>query len=284
MIELSCDGLRVELCYPGEYYQGTRFDRAGIFRRIVRDGYVWADEWFSHADPFRHDRVCGLSEEFVTVDFEEIPVGGLFCKPGVGLLRRPDDQPYDWFRLYEIVNPGSWNVSVLKSEVTFQHILPDWYRYTKRIILQDSSHLEIVHDLEWEAPCPLSGYFYNHNFLTFNGTLVGPSRRLCFPWQPSGDWRHPYENAGFVPGGIAFTGPVDPSDAVYCGNLHNDNGPTNCSFMLKEGHHSVNVEGDRTLDYIVLWANHRVACLEPYIPLSINAGEREHWTFRYAFL
>ncbi|MBP5558192.1 MAG: hypothetical protein J6X71_00295 [Bacteroidales bacterium] len=46
MIDLSNSGLEVVLCRPGEYYKGTRFDRAGIFRRIVKDGYVFADEWW----------------------------------------------------------------------------------------------------------------------------------------------------------------------------------------------------------------------------------------------
>lgn len=283
MIKLANDGLKVELCRPGEYYQGTRFDRAGIFRRITKDGFVFADEWFSHQDPLRHDRVCGLSEEFVTVDWTDVPVGGLFCKPGVGLLRRPDEEPYDWFRLYEIVNPGSWEVHIGKSEVVYEHVLHGWYHYRKRIVLRDGSRLEISHALDWEAEKPLDGFFYNHHFLTFGGTPVGPSRKLTFPWQPEGDWRLPYENAGFVPRGVAFTGPVDPSCAVYCGNLHNADGKTSCLFTVAEGDHAVEVEGDRFLDHIVLWANNRVACLEPYMSLHLSKGGFCGWTFRYLF-
>lgn len=283
MIKLGCEGLQVELCRPGEYYLGTRFDRAGIFRRIVRDGYVFADEWFSHQDPFRHDRVCGLSEEFVTVDWTGVPVGGLFCKPGVGLLRRPDAEAYDRFRLYDLVDPGTWEVSVRHNEVVYEHTLRDWYRYRKRIVLLDGSHLDIVHSLNWDAPEPLTGYFYNHNFLTFGGAPVGPSRSLRFPWQPAGDWRHAYDNAGFVPGGVAFSGPVDPSDAVFCGNLHNSEGPTTCDFTVSEGPRSVQVSGGRLLSHIVLWSNDRVACLEPYMSLHIAPGAFSSWTFTYRF-
>ena len=143
MIELSLRPLRLLICEPGEYYQGTRFDRAGIFRRIEKNGYVFADEWFSHCDPFRHDRVCGLSEEFVTVDFAGTEPGGLFCKPGVGLLRRPDEAPYDWFRLYEIAEPGIWDVKAGPTEAVFTHRLPGLYNYTKRISLLEDSGLEI---------------------------------------------------------------------------------------------------------------------------------------------
>lgn len=283
MIDLYNSGLEVVLCRPGEYYKGTRFDHAGIFRRIVKDGYVFADEWFSHDDPFRHDRVCGLSEEFVTVDLENVPVGGLFCKPGVGLLRRPDDNPYDWFRLYEVVQPGEWNVEASRSSARYTHDLPGFYRYTKEIRLLDGSCLEIIHSMYWEAPWQLKGYFYNHNFLTFDSTPVGPSRELHFPFRPTGDWRRPYDNAHFTEDGVAFTGAVLPDDSVYCGNLHNSQGDTPCEFSVREGEHSVRVTGNCMLDFIVLWSNPQVACLEPYMALNMTPGSLSSWTFRYRF-
>ena len=283
MIHLSNAGLEVELCRPGEYYQGTRFDHAGVFRRIVKAGYVFADEWFDHKDPFRHDRVCGLSEEFVTVDLEDVPVGGLFCKIGVGLLRRPDDAPYDWFRLYEVADPGKWEVEKTASSARFTHRLPGWYRYTKEVRLLDGSRLEIRHSLDWEAPQPLNGFFYNHNFLTFDGTEVGPTRELRFPFSPAGEWRHPYDNAHFTADGVAFTAPVDPADAVYCGNIHNPEGLTPCEFTVREGTHAVHVSGDRLMDHIVLWANPQVACLEPYMSIRLFPSSFMSWTFRYCF-
>ncbi|MCR5325876.1 MAG: hypothetical protein K6E37_03890 [Bacteroidales bacterium] len=283
MIKLACEGLTVELCRPGEYYLGTRFDRAGIFRRIVMDDYAFADEWFSHQDPFRHDRVCGLSEEFVTVDWTRVPVDGLFCKPGVGLLRRPDGAEYDRFRLYEVVDPGIWEVNVRDDEVVYEHTLKGWYSYSKRIILLEGGRLELVHSLDWEAREPLSGYFYNHNFITFGGLPVGPARRFSFPWQPAGDWRRYYDNAGFVPGGVAFYGPVEASTAVFCGNLHNADGPTTCDFIMADGSRSVHVRGSRLLTHIVLWANDRVACLEPYLSLQMAPGASCHWSFAYEF-
>lgn len=219
----------------------------------------------------------------LSVDWADVPVGGLFCKPGVGLLRRPDGQPYDWFRLYEIVHPGTWEVDVRHNEVIYEHRLSGWYTYRKRILLLDGSRLEIVHSLDWEAARPLTGFFYNHNFLTFDGAPVGPARCLRFPWQPAGDWRHAYDNAGFVPGGVAFTGPVDPSNAVYCGNLHSADGPTTCAFTVADGPRSVEVSGNRLLDHLVLWSNDRVACLEPYMSLRIAPGGFSSWTFSYRF-
>lgn len=283
MIHLSNKGLAVDVFSPGEYYEGTRFDRAGVFRRVVKDGYIFADEWFSHQDPFRHDRVCGPSEEFVTVDFAGVPAGGLFCKPGVGLLRRPDNLPYDWFRLYEIVEPGIWEVVAEESEVEYVHTLPGWYRYVKRISLPDDVSMIIEHSMVWEDDRPLKGYCYNHNFFTFGGKDVGPSRGFAFPWKPQGDWRSNYYNVHFTGRGVAFTGPVDPSNSVYCGNLHNENGATSCEFTVFDDCHAVAISGSHAPEFCVLWANPHVACIEPYVPIAIAKNECFSWAFRYSF-
>lgn len=283
MIELKKDGLSVELCRPGEYYLGTRFDHAGVFRRIVKDGYVFADEWFDHADAYRHDRVCGLSEEFVTVDFDGVAPGELFCKPGVGLLRRPDDAPYDWFRLYEIADPGLWLVDTGTDYAEYVHTLPGWYKYTKRISLPDSSSIKIFHEMNWQGPRPLKGFFYNHNFFTFDGTPAGTGRQITFPWTPAGDWRSVYDNVRFSSNGIVFLGPVDPGNCVYCGNLHNPSGQTTYEFEISEGPHCVRVSGDKPLDHFVFWSNDRVACPEPYMPVNIATGQTARWTVRYRF-
>ena len=92
-IVLVKDGLELTLCPPSfedGYYRGTRFDHSGIFRRIVLDGFVFADEWFDRYDPYAHDAVCGTSEEFGESGYEHAEVGDVFVKPGVGLLLKED--------------------------------------------------------------------------------------------------------------------------------------------------------------------------------------------------
>ena len=113
MIVLGRGGLSIELCEPRSYYRGTRFDACGVFRRIVKDGYIYADRWFDGEDAFRHDNVCGPSEEFFGVfGYDEAPVGGTFLKIGVGLLRKDAEKPYDWFHLYEIVDGGRFGLRI----------------------------------------------------------------------------------------------------------------------------------------------------------------------------
>lgn len=56
-------GLEIELCPPdfqSGYYRGTRFDHSGVFRRIVVDNFIIADEWFDTYNPYAHDAEGGF--------------------------------------------------------------------------------------------------------------------------------------------------------------------------------------------------------------------------------
>ena len=288
MIILKKEGLTVEISEPGVDYRGTRFDWSGVFHRIVKDGYVFVDRWSDIDDISVHDHVRGPSEEFVTVDFNGVGPGDTFVKPGVGLLLRPDDKPYDWFRLYPIADEGQRDVNMSDSEVVFRHILKGIYSYEKKITLPSGDSMKISHRLTWEAPAPLEGYSYNHNFLTFGGVPVGQGRKIDFPCTPTGNWRSEYDNVALKGHGIRFSAPVVPP-SVYMGDLHSSDGDTPYSFRISEDNssngkpHSVSVQGSRPLHHIVFWANPRVACVEPYMPIKLDRGENFEWDILYTF-
>ena len=172
-IVLSKSGLEVELCFPdivSGYYRGTRFDHSGIFRRIVKDGFVIADEWFDVYDPYKHDAVCGASEEFAQCGYDQAEVGDVFLKPGVGLLVKEDDSPYDHFQLYKVADPGKWTVTYDEDSAVFIHVLDsdEWgYVYEKSIRLLEDGTLEIGHRLCNSGSVNIEGDTYNHNFFTF---------------------------------------------------------------------------------------------------------------------
>ncbi len=288
MIILKKEGLTVEISEPGVDYRGTRFDWFGVFHRIVKDGYVFADRWSDIDDIYVHDHVRGPSEEFVTVDFNGVEPEGTFVKPGVGLLLRPDDKPYDWFRLYQIADEGQRDVNMSDSEVVFRHILKGIYSYEKKITLLSGDSMRISHRLTWEAAAQLEGYSYNHNFFTFGGVPVGQGRKIDFPYKPTGNWRFEYDNVALEGHGIRFGAPVVPP-SVYMGDLHSSDGDTPYSFRISEDDssdgrpHSVSVQGSRPLHHIVFWANPRVACVEPYMPIRLDRGESFGWDILYTF-
>ena len=178
---LSTKNLSLSLHIPEDgFYQGTRFDRSGVFDSLLFDGQQLAGRWFESYDPFAHDAVCGPAEEFTVLPG---PQPGLLLKIGVGLLKE-DGQPYDRFNLYEIADPGLWSVEAQSDVVRFRHHLEGEYDYLKEIALTGESSFEIRHTLE--AYRAIETEVYNHNFFTMGKELVGESRRIELPFAPVG--------------------------------------------------------------------------------------------------
>ena len=60
--------MTLELHHPLDgYYQGTRFDRSGVFKSLVFKGVEMCGEWFQKYSPTMHDAVLGPAEEFSPV-------------------------------------------------------------------------------------------------------------------------------------------------------------------------------------------------------------------------
>lgn len=281
--------LELTLCQPSfeaGYYRGTRFDHSGIFRRIVKDGYVFADEWFDVYDPYKHDAVCGASEEFAQCGYEDAEVGGVFLKPGVGLLYKEDESPYDHFRLYRVADSGTWTVTTDDDEVVYVHVLDDdnWgYIYEKRVKLIDGGSFEISHRLRNTGACIISGDTYNHNFFTLGDSRPGPQIKIDFPFSPCGNWRSEYDNVKLSDKGIRYQRPLVSGESVFMGNLNPADGSAVAGevFSTSFDGHRVSFFSDQPFDHIVFWSNHRVACIEPFIPFSIKSGEEFEWNYRF---
>ena len=261
----------LELHHPLDgFYRGTRFDRGGVFSRLLYKGVDLCGEWYQKYDPFMHDAVLGPAEEFSMMPFRD-----LWLKPGVGLLK-PDGQPYDRFKLYQIVDPGQWEVDGMR----FRHILEGCYDYRKEIELISGNSFIIRHSLT--AQIPFDGDVYNHNFFTMGKLSVGPSREIDFPFVPDGSWRAQYTSVAFVGKGIRFARALEPGESVYTGDIHQagkDGMPY--EMTLKEGPLSVQIKGDVPVFKTVMWANHRIACLEPYNKISLESGETLNWNIEY---
>ena len=246
------------------FYRGTRFDRSGVFDSIVFKGVEYADRWFEGYDPFRHDTVCGPAEEFSANGFESAAPGEAFLKIGVGLLKRPDDEAYDRFRLYELSDEGDWRIEKSPGGVAFRQILPGWYDYRKDICCTGPDSFEIRHSLDSLGPV-LDGEVYNHNFWTLGNLGVGPDRMLDVAFRPEGSWRAQHDSVALSASGLRFSRKLVEGESVYMGNMHAAGASsTPYALILREASRGVSISGDTALSHIVFWANHRVACPEPY--------------------
>lgn len=264
--------LQVHLPTDG-FYQGTRFDRSGIFRSLEYRGEELCGPWFTHYDPFLHDAVQGPAEEF-----SPIILDGLWLKIGVGLLKQ-DGEPYDRFKLYAVKDPGRWEVDDLR----FHHVLEGFYDYVKEIAVTDENRFEIRHTLT--SFVSMEGDVYNHNFFTMGKMEVGPSREIDFPFTPEGTWRAQYDSVGFIPGGIRFSRTLQEGESVYSGDIHQAGAKgMPYEMTLREGRRSIHIKGDVPVYKTVLWANHRIACLEPYNQIHLASGESFSWTIEYTLI
>ena len=284
-----CLGLpswRVKLYLPdlqNGYYRGTRFDHAGVFASVRLFGKEFCAPWLEACDPLRHDNVQGPAEEWGVAGFDAAAPGGTFLKIGVGLLERPDEQPYDHFRLYRIADPGRRELRHDGTSVTMRHILDGYYDYTKTIRLGRLGEMDILHSLT--AFTPLRSDVYNHNFFTLGSYSIRPGREVRFPYPVTGSWREDYTSVNALPATeIGFLKPLRKGNTVFCGGIHSAfDDPSPYAFTIRhEGTgQTVEVSSPTPFHRANFWANHRVACIEPFVEFALSPGETFTQEIRY---
>ena len=117
-----------------------------------------------------------------------MPAGGLFVKPGVGVLKR-DEANYNHSLPYPIANGGKWDVKRSRDAVEFTHTLNEpsinfGYVYTKIVRLTPGKpQMTISHVMKNTGSKPIVTNVYNHNFTTIDKQTTGPDVEITVPWQ-----------------------------------------------------------------------------------------------------
>ena len=269
------------------YYRGTRFDRSGIILTLSNAGRQYVSQWFLQYDPLKHDAVGGPAEEFTQISYDEAEAGEGFLKIGVGILRR-DAEPYDRFKLYEIIDEGERSFNHNDGSAVFGQRLnygKYGYNYVKKVSIEEDGGLVIEHKLVNLGCNAMDFQTYNHNFFVLDGAFTGRDTEFDLPFKPSGHWRSEYDCVHLTDSGIRFTRDLEPGESVFMGDLQGPEPQRNYSFRLLNRAKGLTVDAssDATMDYAVFWCNHEVACLEPYIKFHIEPGESAEWNIRYKF-
>ena len=293
MLTIGNESLKITLCLPdgkAGYYRGTRFDWAGVFESVVYDGCNYAEQWFEVYSPEKHDAVGGPAEEFGAVGFDLAAPGEAFLKIGVGMLERPDDQPYDRFRLHRILDYGQREFSASSDTALYRHVINSdsgyGYDYVKEICVTGLNTFSIRHKLLNTGTLPLKTDVYNHNFFTLGLLKVAEGRCLDFPYRPEGDWRDEYDHVAFTENGIRFSEPNDKVVSVFTGNLHEagkgmSGSPSSFDVYETVTGRRVQARCALPMTKAVFWANKMVACVEPYLDFDIKPGEEFCFTIDY---
>ncbi len=310
-VTISNGPLRAVLYVPDArtgYYRGTRFDWSGAFASLTFEGHRYFGPWYDRTDPAVHDfeyrgaeivagpcsATSGPVEEFssgaTTLGFDEATPGGTFVKIGVGALRRPDDKPYDHYRLYEIADSGNWKVRKGRGWVEFTQHIGDaagyGYTYRKTVrLLPGKPEMVLEHSLHNTGRRRIEAAAYDHNFLSLDRLPPGPGFTIAVPFQIRAA-QPPQQNLAGIRGNrIVYLKNLEGRDRVQLAIEGFNSSPSDYDVRLEDTRAGagMRVTADRPLSLLHLWSIRSVVSMEPFIAIDLAPGQEMTWNFHYTF-
>lgn len=187
-ITIRSNRLMVEIAAPGTVYHRTRFDWTGFITQVTLDGrhtFCVPEDY----NPAAGTGGIGLCNEFgieKTIGYDDAKPGQTFPKLGIGLLTRHDDQPYNFFRPYDIAQPFPIRIDAASQQARFVVDPLDCRGYATRLtktVSVEENCLQIAYHLENVGSRPIATHEYCHNFVAIDQQPVGPAYQLRFPFQ-----------------------------------------------------------------------------------------------------
>jgi hypothetical protein len=294
------------------YYRSTRFDWAGIIPCVSLNGHRFFGEWFVGAyDPMRNDAVVGPAEEFriddgvlghypansplltinsQAIGYDEAKPGEAFLKPGVGILKKIDDQPYSTHTIYPILDGGTWTTSKTSpTSITFQQVLngrDGWaYVYEKMLRLDaNGTGMTLEHSLRNTGQKVIDTKVYDHDFITLDGQSVGPDIVIRFPFVPRPstpldpllkiEGKELHFTKALAAGQVASMYYTGYSDKVSDYDITVENVRTKVGLEQTS---------DTPISRAYFWTNGKAIGPETYIHVPVKPGKTTHWKLHYHF-
>jgi hypothetical protein len=277
------------------YYQGTRFDRSGIINSLEYQGHSYFGQWFTKYSPEIHDVIMGPVEDFAPLDYSEIKPGNSFIKIGVGAVYKQDDKPYDFSRVYQLLNPGTWTVKKKPDQIVFIQDLNDKnysYHYEKTVSLtKDMPELVLHHSLRNTGSRIIETEVYDHNFFVIDKHPIGPGLIVRFPFKLKYDKNGPEvvgwgDMSEIADNQISFIRQIGSSEFVECPVLEGY-GTSSKDYEIRIENRitgaGVRITSDQPLLRLAFWACHTTLCPEPYIKVKVEPGHEFQWSIKYEF-
>ena len=292
--------LRVEVLLPNRSrstYAGARFDASTFVRQVSfrRHTYftnyarIWNQTWVEQGIGLGAEFSMGTEGLPAPLGFQEANVGGAFTKIGVGLLRRPDDLPYQFYRDYRVIDPGEWSHELSSDSITCEHRLQQGgHPYVLRRTLRLGTGEPVLYvetSLTNHSDHRVDTSEYFHNFFCIDEDQVGPHYELELPFTPT-----PIESDAqkwkLQPNRIiSLKDPIEGKDTAFIRIDGFGSEPSHNRFTLinRASRGKVTVVGSSRIAYFNIWAASTAFCPEPAQAFSVPAGETLNWTNRYEF-
>ena len=272
------------------YYRATRFDWSGIISSLEYDGHNYFGQWFEEYSPTIHDAIMGPVESFSPLNYDETEPGDIFVQIGVGGMTKSDDDKYNSFKLYPIVNPGKWKIKKGADKVEFTQVLKDEnysYEYTKTVQLtKGKPEMVISHLLKNTGNRTIETSVFNHNFFVIDNQPTGKGFELIFPKNVSGTGRGIGDIAEIQGNKIIFSRDLASDETIYCASMDGINNSVKDFDIRIENRTTgagARITGDQPLSKFVLWGSSTTLCPETYISIKLEPGKEFSWNYFYEF-
>ena len=312
--EISNGVIHAVLSLPDQkngYYRGTRFDWSGVINSLSANAHNYYGPWFNKTDPSVIDfvfrgpdivagpcsAISGPVEEFVSgekaLGYDDAKPGGTFIKIGVGVLRRPDAQNYNPYRLYDIVDAGHWTVRRGPASIEFTQELRDpasgyAYRYTKTVrLVPNKPEMMLEHELQNTGRRAIETNVYDHNFLVLDGATTGPDFQITVPYKLAAK-AEDHTDARFfevAESTFRYLRPLTGRDTVAADFSGFGKAPSDYRITIenKAAGAGMTIAGDRPLASEHLWSIRSVIAVEPFIEMNIEPGKAFRWRYTYSY-
>ncbi|HMF75610.1 MAG TPA: hypothetical protein VK604_08110 [Bryobacteraceae bacterium] len=287
------------------FYRGTRFDWSGVIYSLRFQDHDYYGPWFTKTGASIHDfvyegpdiiagpcsAITGPVDEFGPLGWEEAKPGDTFIKIGIGALRKPDNGAYDNYHLYDVADPGKWDIRKKRDSIEFTQTLkvsPSGfgYVYRKTVQLADGKpEMVLRHSIKNTGSRAIQTSVYNHNFLVLDRQPPGPGVAITVPFQIESP-RPPDKTLAEIRGNqIIYLNALKDRDTVATplqgfSNSVQDNQIRIENSTVGAG---MTIQADRPLLREALWSIRSVLAVEPFIAISIEPGEDFAWTSTYGY-
>ncbi|MBM6997684.1 hypothetical protein IM700_018640 [Paenibacillus sp. DXFW5] len=287
---LQNDRLSVKIAELGEAYRGTRFDGSGIITGIELNGrhQFCVPESLT---PGTGTGGIGLCSEFgikEAIGYEDARVGELFPKLGVGLLTRPDEAEYRFYREYACRQFETEIEQKSAQQICFTTQPAECRGYAVRMLKNieiSGNQLFVTYTVENTGNRAILTDEYSHNFLGIDGYAVGPDYVLKLPFVPEIWSDEPETLEGIEFKGDHVTWERRPEKDFYFRMDHFDGRAV--PWLWELTHHPsgliVRELSKLPLSSAAVWGHGHVISPEMFFAVHVAPGERQSWTRIYEF-
>jgi len=279
------------------FYRSTRFDHAGMITHITYKGHDYGRYWFVKTSPdvrnFTYDKdglvahpsdvAAGPVEEFGENGFEAAGRDGRFLKIGVGILKRDNDK-YDRFHTYPILNRGKRTTTATKSSIRFDQVISGdpsgyGYSYTKTVRLLPGKATMVIEDrLKNTGKKPIDTTVYNHHFMTLSPGEEGVE--LQAPFKLINARPMPADVIKFDGARMSYLRGITGQEQVASDLTGFTNAVADNDFRItatKTGY-GVRLRADMPVTRLLWWSVPSTMGIEPYMDVKLKPGEEKRWT------